>query len=184
MVEAWLIAAATLFPIITLKVLLHAALEGPLGLVIKTIIGLGAAIGAAATSTFCPALGLVLAVAAIILGELPGVLGVWLGPLIPPVGGIQIGAAIGQAIAPISGVMWWILILSAVAFILHFLAVLDLVPVIGTIVFIAQIVIPLIIVWLIWGSYVDAIGGITSCFGGGGPVEVPGTGGVQIGAYD
>ena len=69
MVEAWLIAAATLIPILVLRVLMHKMMEGMFGLIIKVAVGIGAAIGAAVTASFCPALGLVLAVTAIILGD-------------------------------------------------------------------------------------------------------------------
>jgi hypothetical protein len=179
MVEAWLIAAATLFPVFVLKILLHPILKGTFGMILRAVMGIGAAIGAATTTSFCPALGLMLAVTAIILGDFFGALGVWLGPSIPWIGG-----AIGQAIAPISGVLWWIIILSVIEFVLHFLVIFDIIPIIGTILFIAQIAIPLIIIWLVWGNYVNAVGGVTSCFGGKGPVEVPGTGGIQIGTYD
>jgi len=176
MVETWLIAAATLFPILTLKFLLSSLMKGTLGMILKAAIGIGAAIGAAATASFCPALGLILVVIAIMYGELFGALGVFLGPNIPWIGG-----AIGQAVAPISGFLWLILILNVVLFILHLLSIFDIIPVIGTIMFIASIVIPIVIVWLIWSNYVDAVGGIMNCFGGGGPVEVPGTGGIKIG---
>ncbi|MCD6575754.1 MAG: hypothetical protein J7K73_01185 [Nanoarchaeota archaeon] len=175
MVEAWMIAAATLFPVITLKFLLGSLMKGTFGLILKAAIGIGAAIGAAAVASFCPGLGLFLAVLAIIFGEFFGALGVFLGPKIP-----WIGASIGQAIAPISGVLWWILILNIVLFILHLLAIFDIIPIIGTIMFIATLVIPIIILWLIWGSYVDAMSGVMSCFGGG-PAELPGTGGIKIG---
>ena len=175
MVEAWLIAAATLFPVIALKVLLHPIFKGTMGMIFKLIIGIGSAIGAAMISSTCPALGLVLAVVAIILGEFFGALGVYLGPSIP-----WIGSSIGIAIAPISGSLLVILILTVVLFVLHILSILDIIPVIGTIIFIANIVVPLIILALIWNSYVGAISGLSSCFGGG-PVAIPGTGGVKIG---
>ncbi len=175
MVEAWLIAAATLFPVIALKVLLHPMLKGTFGMIVKIIIGIGAAIGAATVSTFCPALGLVLAVVAIILGEFFGALGVYFGPSLP-----WIGPSIGSAIAPISSSLWLILVLTLILFVLHILSILEIIPVIGTIIFIANIVIPLIILYLIWGSYVNGISGLSSCFGGK-PVAIPGTGGIKIG---
>ena len=179
MVEAWLIAVATLFPLIVLKVLMGPMLKGKMGMIIKAGIGVGAAVAAAATSSTCPALGLVIAVVAIILGEFFGTLGVYFGPSIPWIGG-----SIQSAIAPISGVLMLILILNVVLFVLHILSILEIIPIIGTIIFIANIAIPLIIVGLIWGSYVSNIAGITQCFGlGSGPVKIPGTGGISIGIH-
>ena len=179
MVDAWLIAAATLLPLIVLKVLLGPMLKGKMGMIIKAGIGVGAAVAAAATSTTCPALGLIIAVAAIILGEFFGTLGVYFGQNIPFIGG-----SIQSAISPISGVLMLILILNVVLFVLHILSILEILPIIGTIILIANIAIPLIIVGLIWGSYVQSISGITSCFGlGKGPIAVPGTEGIKIGTY-
>jgi len=177
MVEAWLIAAATLFPLIVLKVLMAPIFKGKFGMVLKAGIGVGAAIGAAATVSICPALGLVIAVVAIILGEFFGTLGIYFGASIP-----FIGTSIQSAIAPISGVLMLILILNAVLFVFHILSILEILPVIGTIILIANIAIPLIIVGLIWGSHSSSIAGITNCFGlGKGPVKIPGTGGISIG---
>ncbi len=179
MAAAWIFALISLMPIIVLKVILGHVLEGKIGMFIKIGVGLGATIAAAAVSSFCPALGLYLVLVAIIMGELFGAIGAFLGPHIP-----WIGVSISAAIDPISGVIWWLLVLSIVLTVLHILSIFSLIPVINIIIMIANIAIPLIMLWLVWGAYVDAVKVIPACFGlGGGPTEIPLTGGVKIGTY-
>lgn len=157
---SWLIAAVTLIPIIFLKFMLGSVLKGMFGLLIKLGIGFGAAFGAAAVSSTCPPLGLVLIVFAIIIGEFFGALGAFLGPKLP-----FIGSAIEPAVAPIASNLYIILILSAILFVFHFLSILQLIPGIGTIIMIVNLAIPIIIIALIWTSYTGAIGGISDCIG-------------------
>ncbi len=167
-IMSWLFAAFTLIPIIVLKFMLKSTLKGIPGLLIKLGIGFGAAFGAAAVSGSCPQLGLVLIVFAIIMGEFFGTLGAFLGPRLP-----WIGSAIEPAVAPISGSLYILLILTLILFILHILSILAIIPIIGTIILIADLVIPLIIIAIIWSSYTGAIGGISDCIGGG-LISIPG----------
>lgn len=177
MVASWLIAAVAIVPIIIFKILFINKIEGWLGILLKVGVGLGAAVGAVAVSSFCPALGFFMIVVAIILGELFGVIALYVGPMIP-----WIGQSIAPVIEPISGTLMIFLILNIILFVLHILKILAIVPIVGTIVLILGIVIPLVIIWLIWGKYVDAFSGLTSCFGGGsGRIAIPGTGGISIG---
>ena len=70
--------------------------------------------------------------------------------------------------------------LNILLFIFHLLRMFEIIPVIGWVIFVMNLVIPLVILFMIWGSYVNTISGISQCFGGV-PTEVPGTGGIRIG---
>lgn len=165
---SWLLAAFTLIPIVFLKFMLGGVLKGIPGILIKLGVGFGAAFGAAAVSSTCPPLGLVLIVFAIIIGEFFGALGAFLGPSLP-----WIGSAIEPAVAPISGTLYIILILTVILLILHILSILAIIPIIGTIILILNLAIPIIIIALIWTSYTGAIGGISDCLGNG-MISIPG----------
>ena len=175
MVAPWIYALVTLVPIIILKLMVVNAVKGWIGIVLKVGMGIGAAIGAAAVASYCPALGMFLIVVAIILGEFFGVLALYLGPMIP-----WIGDVIAPIIEPISGSLYIFLILTIILFVLHILEALAIVPVVGIIILILSIVIPIIMIWMIWGAYTDAISGIAACFGGT-RTAIPGTGGISIG---
>lgn len=175
MVESWMIAAATLIPLLFLKFLFSQFAKGIVGLIIKIIIGIGAAVGAAFVSGFCQPLALFIVIVAIILGEFFGALAVYFSSNIPFIGG-----KISSAILPIKPFLFIILVLTVILFIIHLLSIFEIIPIIGWILIILNIVIPIVIISLIWKSYVGSIGGISECFGGG-PIEVPGTGGIKIG---
>lgn len=150
--------------------------QGILRLIITLAIGFGMLVGATFIAPTCAPAATILVVGAIIFGGLPVVV------LFMFVGSIPyIGAALANTIAPISAVLWTVLIISIIEFILSILDILSIIPVIGTIILILSIVLPIIILVVLWAYFGGAFADLPKCFSITG-TKIPGTGGISIGA--
>lgn len=169
-----IVAILTIIPPIFLRLIFGQNLVGLKGVFIKMAIGFGAVLIAAFLSSWCPQLGIILIVFAIIFADFFGVIGVYVIPRFP-----YIGPFLEPIVAPLSGNLHIIMVLCAALFILQFFSIFSKVPLFGTVISILNIAFPLIIIYLLWGMYVPALEGLSGCFGEG--LSLPGLGRVRIG---
>jgi hypothetical protein len=150
--------------------------QGLFRLLITIGIGLGMLIGATFVAPTCAPLAIILVTGAIIFGGLPIVV------MFMFVGAIPfIGASLATVIAPISGMLWVLLIITIVEFIVSILHILALVPIINIIIIALAIILPIIELVILWAVFSGAFADVTTCFSLAG-TKIPGTGGISIGA--
>ena len=150
--------------------------QGLMRLIITLAIGVGMLIGAVFAAPACAPVATVLLIGAIIFGGFPVVLLFMFAGSLP-----FIGTTLAGVLAPISGLLFILLILAIVEFIVHILAIFALIPILGIVILILNIALPLIQLFLLWGVFSAAFGGLATCA----PVTgtaIPGTGGISIGA--
>ena len=152
--------------------------KGWMGLIIQAGLGLGLAFAASFVSNWCPALGTILVAAAIVLGGVVGILSLMFGSNIP-----WIGAAIAEAVSPIEGVLMILLALAVLEIILNIVSILEIIPGLGTVLFVIHIALPIIQLAVMWAAFSGAWADLPDCIftEGGRTGAIPGTGGIHIG---
>jgi hypothetical protein len=159
MVDLYTIVGAGVF--VGLKFLLSWLLkeQGLPRIIITLIIGFGMLAGATFIAPTCAAAATILVIGAIVFGGLPVVI------MFMFVGGIPfIGEALVTVIGPISPLLWTILIISIVEFVVNMLGVFEIIPGIGTVIWILSLVIPIAEILILLAVFSGAFTDIATCF--------------------
>jgi hypothetical protein len=152
--------------------------KGKAGILIEVGAGIGLVVAAGLVSGFCSPLGTILVVAAILIGGIAGIIGIFIAGSIPVVGGMLSGI-----VSPFMGILYIVLAIAIAKFIIKILSAFAAIPVLGIVILILEIVVPLIQLYFIWSLFSGAFVDLPNCFGwtGGMSPEIPGTGGIRIG---
>jgi hypothetical protein len=153
--------------------------KGIPGLLMQAGIGMGLVTTASSVAGFCPALASVLVSGAIVVGGPAAIIALMIFQNVPFIGG-----AIAGVMEPFTGSLIFLLIISIVHAVLKALGPMELIPVIGIIVLVANVLVPVIILAVLWTPFSDGFAGLPSCIGlsdSSVSGQVPGTGGVSIG---